>query len=116
MTFAPGSQLEKIGPGCFRRTRMKRIAIPKGVEEIPDRAFDGCETLREATFEEGSRLKTIGNDAFYKCYSLTAIRLPGGLKSVGESAFYECKNLWSVQFPEGLERLGGRCFRFTRLK
>ena len=87
MKFAIGSQLEKIGPGCFRRTRMKRIAIPKGVEEIPNRAFDGCKSLREVVFEEGSRLKTIGNDAFYKCHSLTAIRLPRRLKSAGESAF-----------------------------
>ena len=39
-------------------------------------------------FEEGSVLKTIGEDAFRNCSNLKSIHLPGSLESIGKHAFY----------------------------
>ena len=39
MTFALGSQLEKIGTGSFRSTGIEKIVIPKGVECISNGTF-----------------------------------------------------------------------------
>lgn len=37
--FEEGSKLEKIGQGCFCNAGIRRIVIPKGVEEIQEHTF-----------------------------------------------------------------------------
>ena len=39
VTFAEGSRLEKIAVRSFCESGIKRVTIPKGVEEIPEGAF-----------------------------------------------------------------------------
>ena len=50
-------------------------------------------------FEEGSVLKTIGEDAFRNCSNLKSIHLPGSLESIGAHAFYR-SGLQEVHIPE----------------
>ena len=57
--FAPGSELEKVGPNSFCNIEIEKIIIPKNVTEIKDNAFDYCKKLEEVVFEEGCKLKTI---------------------------------------------------------
>ena len=54
VTFASGSKLEKIESGCFYKSGIERIIIPRSVEEIQDSAFGYCKNLKEVVFEEGS--------------------------------------------------------------
>ena len=39
---------------------------------------------------------SIGNEAFYNCYSLTAINIPDGVTSIGNNAFQNCRELYDV--------------------
>ena len=112
----------------FSGRNVYRVFIPKSVEKIEDSAFEGCENLKEILFEEGSKLRTIGEQVFYKCKNLVKINLPEGLTSIGHSAFNssglesivlpttlkriedytfnECKCLKNISLPEKLEYIG----------
>ena len=39
---------------------------------------------------------SIGEKAFYNCYSLTSVTIPSSVTSIGKSAFYECYSLTSI--------------------
>lgn len=68
---------------------MKRVFIPKSVQEIQESAFFECESLREVVFEEGSMLKSIEKLAFWNCILLEKINLPEGLERIGNMCFFE---------------------------
>ena len=42
---------------------------------------------------EGKPVTSIGDDAFYKCSSLTSITIPNGVTSIGVNAFVDCRKL-----------------------
>ena len=46
---------------------------------------------------------SIGEDAFYNCYSLSNITIPSNITSLGEYAFGHCHSLLSVTIPSGVE-------------
>ena len=60
--------------------------------------------MKEVVFEEGSKLRTIGEDAFYGCRSLEKICLPTKLTSITDHAFSKYKNLKRVLLPDGLQK------------
>ncbi|MCL2797330.1 MAG: leucine-rich repeat protein [Firmicutes bacterium] len=89
--FIAGSKLTSIGDQAFEKTSITDITIPAGVTEIGYSAFyrgyGGA--LGSVIFEEGSLLKSIGNNAFAGSIKLTSITLPSGLISIGWDAFMD---------------------------
>ena len=53
---------------------------------------------------------SIGDDAFYNCYSLTTIILPESVTSIGNTAFAYCSKLTSITIPESVMSIGGYAF------
>lgn len=45
----------------------------------------------------GVKVKTIGNEAFRWCDSITSVTIPDGVTSIEKSAFYGCSNLTSIE-------------------
>jgi hypothetical protein len=77
--------LQGIGRRAFRQTALRAIEIPARVEYIEDEAFLDCPSLENATFEEGSRLKKIGQHAFESSLlKLPAIEIPVNCEIVRE--------------------------------
>ena len=72
-TAVLNERLKIIGLETFHSSKLKRIIIPKSVEEIQDNAFEYCKNLKEVVFEAGSALKKIGDCAFCNCTSLRNI-------------------------------------------
>ena len=52
----------------------------------------------------------IGNDAFYKCTSLTSITIPDSVTSIGEYAFQYCGSLTSITIPDSVTDIGASAF------
>ena len=56
------------------------------------------------------RVTSIGDEAFYKCSSLTSITIPESVTSIGEMAFRACFSLTSITIPESVTSIGDRAF------
>ena len=84
-------------------THMTAIAIPASVESIGSGVFEGCTFLSAVTFEPGSKLSEIKQDAFYTPFSfpLTSIEIPANVKTIGENAFGNCQSLSTITFGSG---------------
>ena len=79
------------------------------VTSIGDEAFYYCYSLTSITLPEG--VTSIGSSAFEDCYSLTSITLPKGVTEIGEWTFAHCYSLTSITLPEGVTSIGNSAFR-----
>ncbi len=59
---------------------------------LPWRAYHS--EIVSACLENG--VTSIGDNAFYSCYSLTAITIPGSVASIGDFAFTDCSGLTAI--------------------
>lgn len=59
---------------------------------------------------------SVGDFAFYCCFSLAQITLPEGLASVGESAFYYCTSLSKITIPKSVTSIGSNAFSYCHRK
>ena len=65
------------GEECFE--------IPKGVTEIAEGAFEGCESLKYVSIPEGVTKIDVG--AFKGCNRLKEVNLPKSLTDIADNAF-----------------------------
>ncbi len=108
--------LKKIEDGAFRQSSLTEVELPNveygsyvfdcskslttvttadGLTKIPDKAFWGCENLKNVTL--GASIKTIGKSAFERC-GFASIDLTN-VTEIGDYAFYFSK-LKEVTVPE----------------
>ena len=80
----------------FNKTEKKLVCYPYGF------------TATEYQVPKG--IRSIGDDAFFGCSSLTAITLPEGITSIGDFAFCSCSSLAAITLPESLESIGTDAF------
>lgn len=91
-----GYKVSAIADNAFNgNTDIISVYIPKTVQTIGARAFEGCSALVQVTFCEG--LETVGEYAFGDT-ALTNVTLPASLNDIGERAF-GCYN--EEYFPQG---------------
>lgn len=91
-----------IGSGAFYWNHMlQTVHYPTSMTSVPTSCFSNCEVLEYFPLHEG--IKSIGSDAFQKCYGFLDIdlRFPTTLTSIGSSAYYGT-NIKSVVVPEGV--------------
>ncbi len=90
---------------------LTEFVIPACVTEIGDGAFDLYGSFaKKIIFEENSKLKKIGNEAFNRCYNLTDIEIPASVTSIGNNAFSNCWNLTEFTIPDTVVQLGENVF------
>ncbi len=92
--------VKTINKSAFSYLPIKDLVIPASVQSIPgtsSSAFYGGE-FETLTFEEGSKLTTIGSMAFNSCNNLKAVSLPASLTELLSSCFANCRALESVTF------------------
>ena len=123
---------------AFAESGLQFIEIPASVETIGRSVFMNCKALTTATFEKGSKLKTIGEwfiGTFMNCTSLTSIEIPASveiiknetfsgctalttvtfekgsqLKTIASSMFEDCTSLTSIEIPASVETIGNTAF------
>lgn len=70
------------------------LAIPEGITEIKNFAFEGCEPLTEVIIPSG--VTRIGWSAFRDCVNLKSITIPNTVKFIGRSMIGGCINLKNI--------------------
>ncbi|HAJ97035.1 MAG TPA: hypothetical protein DCO72_04805 [Ruminococcus sp.] len=91
-----------------------KAVIPRGVEEIADKAFSDCYGLESVFIPNG--VKRIGRKAFYHCWNMQKINIPETVTEIGEEAFYHCESLKEMQLPENLQIIGKYAFAGCKIK
>lgn len=82
--------------------------IPNTVTELGDFAFYSCYKLTKINLP--GKLKTLPKGVFAGCSGLKTIQLPDGLKTIEDRAFVGCTSLESIKIPEALTNFGAYVF------
>lgn len=85
--------------------------IPKTVQKFALHAFHEAVNLTDVTFEDGSVITEIGQNAFQGCYNLKSISLPDSVAVIDGSAFNGCRALENINIPSNLQKIGYSVFR-----
>lgn len=107
MTIPASMKVIKVS--AFKNsTKLKKLKMEEGVEEIGDSAFVGCEALEELQLPK--TLKKIGVAAFGGCVALEELIIPDKVEEIGQAAFKDCEKIDSLLLGEGLKELGDSAF------
>lgn len=97
----------------------ENITIGKNVTHIGNAAFKGLRSRDEngnvsdmtLTFQSGSQLEYIGDEAFAGCADIKVLDLPTGVTHIGSQAFKDCTGLvGSLVLSEAVEEIGEEAF------
>lgn len=106
--FTVPKNVNQLGTGVFSgSTSLTTVVFDGNVltnKTIPNQTFKGCTSLTSVTLPES--YETIGTSAFEKCYALPSITLSNDCKIIDQSAFLDCGNLVTVEISEGLTTIG----------
>ncbi len=81
--------LTGIYQGAFAgTTALDEVVIPENVQVVDSEAFRGS-GIRRITFEEGSKLNSLGRYVFAETVNLSEVSLPDGVDKVKDYAFYK---------------------------
>jgi hypothetical protein len=84
------------------------FAIPSGVVNVINNAFEDCIYIKSITIPEG--VVDIGDNAFNCCKLIKSIVIPNSVTSIGEVAFYNCISLTSATIGTGVMRICNAAF------
>ena len=98
----------EIGQKAFQNcsAMIGQVTIPAEIETLSG-TFWNC-AISKVTFESGSHLKKITDNAFSSC-KITEVTLPEGLEEIGPNAFYDV-HLTSIQIPASVTSIGDNAF------
>ena len=129
LIFEEDSQLEKIGDNAFAYCNSMKgdLIIPKNVVTIGSSAFvhcskpcpeyceEGCEHVSgfaSLSFEEGSKLETIGSEAFFWSEQYRGdLIIPNSVTSIGVSAFAQTSFDGELKISENVTIIEESTFR-----
>ena len=93
---------------AFRDKNMTSYVIPDSVTSIGDGAFWKCFSLKRLVLPDS--VSSIGDWAFWNCSSLTDIVIPDSVNSIGDRAFEGCCSLKSLVIPDSVSSIGDSAF------
>ena len=91
----------------------KNIYSVKGIEYFVNlesfQAYNAI-ALRTLDFSKNTNLRTIKEQALYKCHGLESVILPSTITTIEDDAFHECPKLASINIPNGVKSIGSYAF------
>lgn len=110
--FKGTCKLEKIRNAAFRDNySLPSFTFPQTITRIDESAFNGCSSMKSATFKEPSSFVFVGSGSFQNC-GLENLKLPESVTTIGQSAFNSCDKLVSIDLPKTTTNVDPRAFQF----
>jgi len=82
--------------------------IPAGVATIGDMAFYNCFSLTNVTMPDS--VTSIGQWGFMGCSGLVSVTVPGQVANLRDSVFSYCTGLLNATIPDSITNIGGDAF------
>lgn len=101
--------LKVLPSGIFEDSGLEEIEWPTELTTIMQGAFHGCNNLSIVDLS-GTKVETIGSDAFQACKNLAELNLGTTVKVIDDNCFAECSSLKKVTVPESCEKIGNNAF------
>lgn len=79
----------------FEYSKVKRITVPKSVQQIQDRCFNRCEELEEVVLPDS--INYIGDVCFTGCRKLKTITIPKRVTYLGNICLWYCDSLEEIR-------------------
>ena len=89
------------------------VSLPEGLKSIDNNCFAGCTSLTEIDIP--TTVDRIGEYIFGDCTALTTVHLHEGLKKIGRQAFYRCSSLQNISLPITLLEIGDGMFDYCSM-
>lgn len=127
-----GKTVIAIGENAFSENdEVTSVDVPNTVTSIQYRAFYLTKNLQKVTFQNGSNLKSLADQVFYKsglseiqipekvdtigkyAFARSGIKhivIPGTLTEIAEGVFYACELLETVELKDGIQVIGKSAF------
>lgn len=110
--FKGTSKLKIIGGSAFKNNySLPSFTFPETITSIYESAFNGCSSMKSATFKEPSSFVAVGDGSFQNC-GLESLTLPSSVTKIGQSAFNNCDKLVSINLPATTTNVNPRAFQF----
>ncbi len=107
------STVTSIDEHAFAHCKLNNVIMPNGVRSIGEQAFYGCHSLSSVTIP--SSVISIESWAFSDCTALTEVNIPYGVTSIGRGVFDRC-SLTSVHIQSSVTSIGDQIFSFKNKK
>lgn len=92
-----------IGSLAFtRRSKLKKVQLPDGLDRIGRDAFSDCDALEEIVIP--ASVKIIDPYAFASCDGLKKVTFLGVPEHIARTTFSDCDNLMSIHVPQGEQK------------
>ena len=110
LTISGTGEME-TNPWSSQRKIIEKVVIENGVTSIGNSAFYECYSLKSVVIP--SSVTSIEHGAFSNCRGLTSITIPNSVTSIGDCAFMECSGLTSITIPNSVTSIGRYAFKET---
>ena len=88
---------------------LQAVEIGRNVPSVGDCAFYTCYSLESAIIPDG--VTSIGKQSFCYCYSLASVVIPDSVTKINGDTFASCPSLASVVIPKSVTSIGATAFR-----
>ena len=104
--------LQSIGNEAFLATNLSgELHFNKNLTKIGSRAFATNSALEKISFEEGSKIRIIGEEAFLYDNGIYSAEFPEGLEEIRDAAFSGCSGIDSLTLPSSISIIGSGAFK-----
>ena len=104
------ASVKSVGGSAFQNcSSLTQISIPEGVYWL-ESTFSGCSSLLSVNLPDS--LLDIENFTFKNCEKLEEIKIPSRVRTIGEAAFYGCKELTNITIPDSYTSPGAPGVRY----
>ena len=106
MTGSMMAEKFTLGKLTFQTISAKKVELVTVEKDITDLYLGSTITYNGVKY----RIKSIGEEAFSGCKSLTSITIPNSVTSIEDGAFKRCKSLTSIIIPNSVKSIGRDAF------
>jgi hypothetical protein len=93
------------------------VVNPSNIEIIGPEAFRASQQITDLVFESGTKLREIGENAFFRCRELTSLIVPKSVEILGDGCFWWADGMATITFeaPSKLKTIGAFALAVTML-